>query len=464
MELLRVLIADDEAAARAALRTLDWQKHGCVLVGEAEDGEQVLDILSRIPVDAVLLDIGMPVMNGLELAPMIGQMYPGVKVIFLTMYREFDYAVEAMRRGAMDYLIKDVADPEKIFAALDRVRTSTRTDLISYELSQEKMLRERMQTVRTEPLPCLHPVRMLRLLRKNDAQQHCPMYSTSKILLGLPGCTACLPVMENLWLLFGKGTDHEVLRYLESHFGQAYQVTTALEGFADISAAISKGEAYLEEGFYHPERRLLSDGGYAEAFPPKMMAEFQTDIRSCFYDVSHNPNTLNEWLQKCAEQHIAPAAVRQLLISMIPVSTASRSDSSGLTAALGKAYTASEAAALFRGHLLKVRLSGAGRRIEIQQVEDYIRTHLDENLSLQTLSSQVGLSPNYLNHLFREEMHETLKSYVMRIRMETAAAMLRGSDMRINEIARQVGFPTARYFSDAFSKYYGVIPKDYRKG
>ena len=47
---------------------------------------------------------------------------------------------------------------------------------------------------------------------------------------------------------------------------------------------------------------------------------------------------------------------------------------------------------------------------------------------------------------------------------ETAAAMLRGSDMRINEIARQVGFPTARYFSDAFSKYYGVIPKDYRKG
>lgn len=459
MNNLRVLIADDEAAARAALRTLDWQKHDCILVGEAEDGQQVLDLLAQTDVDVVLLDIGMPVMNGLELAPTIARLHPSVKVIFLTMYREFDYAVEAMRTGAVDYLIKDVADTESIFAALDRVRIRSKEGL-AQEIAQEKLLREQMEHTCQEPLPCLHPIRMLCLTQREKTKEHCPMYNVAKVLHKMPGCTAFLPVRENRWLLFGKGGDTEVTAYLEKQWPQGFHVTVALEGCADVKAAISKVDPYVHQSFYHPDIRLLTDGEYTKDFSTETMVEFQSSIRSCFYDISHDTNVLNEWMVCCGRMHIAPTALKQALIRLIP----GQSDASSFTTALWNAQTASEVATLVRSYFLKTRLAGAGRRIEIQQVEDYVRTHLNENLSMQMLSSHAGLSPNYLNHLFREEMHETLKSYVMRIRMETAADMLKNTDMRINEIALRIGFPTARYFSDAFSKYYGVAPKDYRKG
>ena len=194
------------------------------------------------------------------------------------------------------------------------------------------------------------------------------------------------------------------------------------------------------------------------------MTKFQSDIRSCFYDVTHDTNVLNEWMTRCAEQRIAPKAVKRLLITLIPTNIASQMDPASLISALWNAYTVAETSVLFRSYLLKARLAGGGHRMEIQRVEAYVRTHLSSNLSMQVLSEQVGLSPNYLNRLFREQMNESLKGYVMRIRMETAAKMLKNSDMRVNEVAAELGFPTARYFSEAFSKYFGVTPKDYRRG
>lgn len=462
MNSLRVVIADDEPAARAVLRMQQWEKHNCTLVGEAEDGQQVLELLAKNSVDVVLLDVGMPVMNGLELAPMIAQRYPSVKIIFLTMYREFDYAVEAMRTGAIDYLIKDVADTEKIFAALERARTRPQEGL-ERELLQEKSLREKMANVMHQPLTPDQPVRLLDLTRQEKEGGHCPLYSVAQRLLQLPGCTACWPIQEDQWLLAGECADADVVAYLKNCWGQDFHITSSIKGCSDVGSAVAMGETYLRESFYHPERRMLQDGCYVEEFSSPMLEEFGTIIRACFYDVSRDATMFNEWVSRCEQCHIAPDALKQAIIRLLPVSAAGKAETSVLPSALWNAHTAAETTALIRSWLLKMRLAGGGKRSEIQQVEDYVRRHLASNLSLQILSDRVGLSPNYLNHLFREEMHETLKSYVMRIRMEKAADMLRNTDMRIHEVASQVGFPTARYFSDAFSKYYGVTPKEYRR-
>lgn len=463
MNSLRVVIADDEPAARTVLRMQEWEKHGCTLVGEAEDGQQVLDLLEKNSVDVVLLDVGMPVMNGLELAPLITQHYPAVKIIFLTMYREFDYAVEAMRTGAIDYLIKDVADTEKIFAALDRARTRSEEEL-EWELVQEKSLREKMANVMRQPLKLDQPVRLLYLTRPEKEGGHCPLYRVAQRLMQLPGYTACWPVREDQWLLVSKCDDTEVVAYLESCWGQDFHITNTITGCSDGGSAIAMGETYLRESFYHPERRMLRDRCYVEEFASPMLEEFGASIRACFYDVSRDATVFNEWVSRCEKCHIAPSALKQALIRLLPVSVAGKAETSALPGALWNARTAAETMALIRSWLLKMRLAGSGKRIEIRQVEDYVCGHLAGNLSMQILSDHVGLSPNYLNHLFREEMHETLKSYVMRIRMEKAADMLKHTDMRIHEVASQVGFPTARYFSDAFSKYYGVTPKEYRRG
>lgn len=114
---LRVLIADDEPLVRAQLRRL-LGDHGVDVVSECADGESVLrDVLRHRP-DAVLLDIQMPGLDGLQVARrLVGERRPWV--VFVTAYDE--HAIDALRANAVDYLLKPIEPPD-LAAALGRIR------------------------------------------------------------------------------------------------------------------------------------------------------------------------------------------------------------------------------------------------------------------------------------------------------------------------------------------------------
>lgn len=117
---MKLLIADDEAPARLRLRSMladwaDWQ-----VVGEAENGRAAVEQALALEVDAVLLDIAMPVMDGLEAARHLAQLTPpGPAVIFCTAYDE--HALAAFEAAAVDYLVKPVRQ-ERLREALERAR------------------------------------------------------------------------------------------------------------------------------------------------------------------------------------------------------------------------------------------------------------------------------------------------------------------------------------------------------
>lgn len=117
---LRVFIVDDEAPARSRLRVLltDIQNE-CPnqIVGEASNGIEALDQLARHPADAVLADIRMPRMDGIELARHLGKLSPSPAVIFTTAYDQ--YAVQAFELNALDYLVKPVR-ARRLVAALQK--------------------------------------------------------------------------------------------------------------------------------------------------------------------------------------------------------------------------------------------------------------------------------------------------------------------------------------------------------
>ena len=121
--MLRVIILEDEDIIRRGLVcTLDWQAMGCVVVGDAADGRQGLELIARTQPDVVLTDIRMPCLDGLQLAEKLRQDGSAVHIIFLTSYADFSYAKRAIEVQAADYLLKPV-DEKELANLLQRLRT-----------------------------------------------------------------------------------------------------------------------------------------------------------------------------------------------------------------------------------------------------------------------------------------------------------------------------------------------------
>lgn len=113
MAVVRVLIADDHALIREGLRKILTMDPGIEVVGEVENGQAAVDFVRREPVDVVLLDVSMPVMNGVEACRQIKQVKPGVAVVALTIHDQDDYLFEMIRAGVSGYILKDVS-PDKL--------------------------------------------------------------------------------------------------------------------------------------------------------------------------------------------------------------------------------------------------------------------------------------------------------------------------------------------------------------
>lgn len=145
----KMLIVDDEALVREAIKDqMNWEALGYECIGDCEDGEEALEFVMREQPDVVLTDIGMPFMNGIELTRELSIHYPAVKVIILTGYDDFDYAQQALKLQASDYILKPVTAAE-LEAVLRRLST---------ELSSERRQKqdyEHLKRQLTENMPLL---------------------------------------------------------------------------------------------------------------------------------------------------------------------------------------------------------------------------------------------------------------------------------------------------------------------
>jgi DNA-binding NarL/FixJ family response regulator len=115
----RILIADDHALVREGLRTMLSGEDGLEVIAEANDGRQALDICRELGPDLVLMDVRMPVMDGLEATRKIKQEMPRTSVMMVTMHENPDYLFEAVKAGAAGYVLKD-ASGERLLGAVRR--------------------------------------------------------------------------------------------------------------------------------------------------------------------------------------------------------------------------------------------------------------------------------------------------------------------------------------------------------
>jgi two-component system, response regulator YesN len=105
----KVLIADDEYIIREGIRfSIDWEEFGMEVIGEAEDGEEAVELAIKHQIDIILIDLNMPIMNGLAAMEYLRDKLPHCKMVVISGYDEFRYAQEAIRLQVEDYLLKPV--------------------------------------------------------------------------------------------------------------------------------------------------------------------------------------------------------------------------------------------------------------------------------------------------------------------------------------------------------------------
>lgn len=116
MKQIELLIADDHTLLRDGMRALLESSERIKVVAEANDGIEVMELLKKHQPDIVLMDIGMPRMNGLDATKLITQNYSETRVLILSMHANEEYALRALRAGAAGYILKEARKQELLHA------------------------------------------------------------------------------------------------------------------------------------------------------------------------------------------------------------------------------------------------------------------------------------------------------------------------------------------------------------
>ncbi|PZV11130.1 MAG: DNA-binding response regulator [Leptolyngbya sp.] len=118
--MIRILLVDDQHIIRQGLRSMLESNADMEVIGEAENGQRAIEQIPTLQPDLILMDIRMPVMDGVAATKAIAQQHPDIKVLILTTFDDDDYVSQAMRLGAKGYLLKDT-EPDELALAIRSV-------------------------------------------------------------------------------------------------------------------------------------------------------------------------------------------------------------------------------------------------------------------------------------------------------------------------------------------------------
>ncbi len=164
MNKIHVLVVDDHTIFRQGLCSLLARRKGIEIVGQAEDGKQALAQVAELHPDVVLMDIAMPVMNGLEAARAIRTSFPGTRILVLTQYDSEEYILSLLQAGAAGYILK-LAPIEELVEAIRAVHT--RGAFLTPDLVQtivDRMIESSPPSVESRPVLTEREQEILRLI------------------------------------------------------------------------------------------------------------------------------------------------------------------------------------------------------------------------------------------------------------------------------------------------------------
>ena len=505
----RLVIVEDEDNIRHSLECfIPWKAMGFQVVGAFSDGSSALAYIKDNPCDAVLTDILMSRMSGLEMINHLHQIKPQIKVVILSGHSEFAYAQQAIQYQVVQYLVKPVDEDElmDVFKGIKEQLDIEREeqDLVDSENRDLKLILQKTffrdllaGRVTSDSELCVY----LKLLGFDQTDQACPLLAY-EIQEGKHGDvipeTESVSVEECFNSCFATAGDTVRFFLVEDRADKwcAVFVDTAQQGIAELRKYCNGKLQELADSFrgvvnFHLThsvahiRDLLSGGKMPQAFLSQQGVDSAlrqtviSDHRLLIVELDLGSrdtllHILNGMLQDLDNVLLEDARfVLKNLYSIVELNYKKRKINvwnltNGRFSAnhLYDADSMEMVAQCVRADFCSLCDALQSRRPVndhsiVMQVTQFLNENIDKDFSHDVLAAKYRIHPGYLSRLFKQDMGETLSEYLLRIKIERAAALLKEGRHKIGDIAGMVGYSGSSYFSIAFKKFTGCSPREY---
>ena len=485
---MRVFIVDDEPPiARYIAKCVQQAPGGHEVVGIATSGAKALAQIESAHPDLVFTDITMPKMDGLELLRTLKARYPELSVVMLTCHDDFAYARQAVQDRADDYLLKSEISAglmgEKL-EELQKLRQKKYTDRIVDWVRQTNYLSaiagtgERcVQVLSKQELQenriHLQEDAFLAIAFRNTVQNtelalhRLPAEFTNFLLYSYNKAINILLCNVRTQSVLGSQTEREryintFLRALEDRLEGAVGRSRVFFRLASLQTAIEQSVSMMEDKFYGgpPGSSSMSPREAERAMQGAVMT---MAVRAREQDVAGACGVIEDVLELAEKHH--PDSVRLTALLSQAIRQLSHTLEVDLTDCDEFASPVSFAALReWVGEALRlIRARERQYSKPIRSAVEYLAAHYAEDINLNTVAAHVFLNREYLSRQFKKEVGVNFSEYLMELRLRKALRLLRGTDMRIGEIADSVGLPNVSYFTAAFKKQYHMTPTEIRK-
>lgn len=497
---MRILVVEDEVKIRKGIANLINRHTKHTVIGEAKNGVEGYEMALRHQPEVVITDIRMPEMDGLEMMQKLQEKGGPWHFVILSGYSEFEYAKQALRCGAEDYLLKPLA-PEDVTGLLSSIQEKIEAESRKTRGMPEKKLRDYLiendlgspeelaaacgcQEDGAFRLVCAYTGnagqedREVCLDRFQKLKQ---MFPEQKIYFFFTESTR-----EFICFLEDKNWN-EILKELEGKLlgrklsggswawttDRAEGLTKLKEVYEDLKTRYAYGLVLGYGTFLTKER--------TEAFAPAAWQYPKIEesrLQKAFYkeDRDDFKKAADRFLQELSMARILPGQIRESCMKMVNFLTGMAQEHNRgiyeqlqnlhVVRQIGRAVTFQELTDIF-SEVVDAFLQHMGQcedisNYTIKRTIDYIRMHYQESISLEGVAARLDITPEYLSTLFNREMGENFTVFLKKFRISHAKRLLKGTDKKIYEIAQDVGYADPKYFNRVFKEEEGVSPGDYR--
>lgn len=497
---MRILIVEDEIKIRRGMAGLIEHHTEHTVVGEARNGQEGAEMAMMYQPDLIITDIRMPVMNGLDMIRVLQEQGGTWHFVILSGYSEFEYAKQAIRYGVDDYLIKPLA-PEDVTDLLKNVSDKIEKERIRTQGKPEKRLKDFL--IESETLSEGNLGAVCGISASESFRLICAYVG----MAAQEGRNACVDRFEKLtrqfreqkiYYFFIENTrefvclaedrnweaiKHEVeYKLLQKKIDNCEWVWACarVDGLGNLKRVYEKLKNCYLYGMVLGTDTFLTEERI-EAFHPEAYTypkNLENQIQKAFYRDKKEEfvQSAEEFVKELAEHKIKPVQIKEWYMKMANFFMNLGQENNkriyeqlqnlNIVKNIGAALTRKELENIFR-EVVHVFVQNINQRQDIsnytiKRAIDYIRNHYAESVSLDGVAASLDITPEYLSTLFNREMGENFSLFLKKFRISHAKRLLKGTDMKIYEIAQAVGYADPKYFNRVFKEEEGISPGDYR--